>query len=189
MNTRDNDPAKTIVVLGATGQQGGAVTRALAADGGWRIRTLSRNPGSEAARSIAGHNIEVVAANMDDPKSLHAAFKGAHGVFSVQGSDGGGDVETKRGIAVADAALAAGIAHFIYASVGGADRGSGVPHFESKWRIEEHIRQIGLQATVVRPTFFMDNFLKPSMRTVLLALMRSYVPKAKPLQMIAVRDI
>lgn len=184
-----NNSTKIIVVLGATGQQGGAVTRALAADGQWRICTLSRDPNSEAARRLAGRGIEVVAANMDDPKSLLAAFEGAHGVFSVQGSDQGGEVEMKRGIAVADAALTAGIEHFIYASVGGADRRSGVPHFDSKWRIEEHIRQIGLPATVVRPVFFMDNFIKPSLRTVLMALMRSYVPKFKPLQMIAVDDI
>lgn len=183
-----NNSTKTIVVLGATGQQGGAVTRALA-DGQWRIRTLSRDPHSEAARRLAGRGIEVVAANMDDPQSLLAAFKGAHGVFSVQGNDQGGEVEAKRGIAVADAAHAAGIAHFIYASVGGADRRSGIPHFESKWRIEEHIRQIGLPATIVRPVFFMDNFIKPSVRTLLMALMRSYVPEAKPLQMIAVEDI
>jgi uncharacterized protein YbjT (DUF2867 family) len=181
-----NNNTKTIVVLGATGQQGGAVTRALAANGQWRIRTLSRNPHSEAARRLAGQGIEVVAANMDDPKSLLDAFKGAYGVFSVQGSEQDGEVETKRGVAVADAAHAAGIAHFIYASVGGADRRSGVPHFESKARIEEHIRQIGLPATIVRPVFFMDNFIKPSVRAV---LMRSYVPKAKPLQMIAVDDI
>ncbi|KAB2913571.1 MAG: NmrA/HSCARG family protein [Hyphomicrobiaceae bacterium] len=185
----DIKPPRTIVVLGATGQQGGAVTRALAADSQWRIRTVSRDLHSEAARGLAGRGFEVVAANMDDPKSLLTAFKGAHGVFSVQGSDQGGEVETKRGIAVADAALAAGIAHFIYASVGGADRQSAVPHFDSKWRIEEHIRRIGLPATVVRPVFFMDNFIMPSLRTVLMALMRSYVPKDKKLQMIAVDDI
>ncbi|MFD2029175.1 NmrA family NAD(P)-binding protein [Ancylobacter dichloromethanicus] len=55
--------------------------------------------------------------------------------------------------------------------------------------MEEHVLSIRLPATIVRPVFFMDNFTKASMRLVLLALMRSYVPKAKPLQMIAVDDI
>ncbi|WP_052134550.1 NmrA/HSCARG family protein [Collimonas arenae] len=178
-----------IVVLGATGQQGGAVIRSLRADGHWRIRALSRSPGSEAAQQLIADGIEVVAADMDDSASLRTAFAGAHGVFSVQGSEQGAEVETRRGIAVADAALAAGVAHFIYASVGGADRRSGVPHFESKWLIEEYIRSIGLSASIVRPVFFMDNFSKLAQRTVLLALLRSYVPKTKRLQMIATADI
>ncbi|MDE1173780.1 MAG: NmrA/HSCARG family protein [Parvibaculaceae bacterium] len=180
---------RTIIVLGATGQQGGAVARALAADGRWNIRTISRNPNADAARRLAGNGVEVITADMDDAASLRAAFEGAHGVFSVQGTDQGTDVETRRGIAVADAAHAANVAHFIYASVGGAERQSGVPHFESKWRIETHVRRIGLPATIVRPVFFMDNFTRPTMRLVLMALLRSHVPGNKPLQMIAVEDI
>lgn len=181
--------SKTIVVLGATGQQGGAVARALVDAGRWRVRTISRNPNSEAARRLAEIGVELVRGDLDDPNSLRDAFGDAYGVYSVQATDQGSEVETQRGIAVADAAHAAAIKHFIYASVGGAERQSGVPHFESKWRIEQHVRQIGLPATIVRPAFFMDNFIKPSMRLVLMALLRSYVPKAKPLQMIAVADI
>jgi len=180
---------KTIVVLGATGQQGGAVARSLAADGRWQVRALSRHPDSDTARRLAADGIRVALGDMDDPASLQAAFAGAHGVFSVQGTDRGGEVEARRGIAVADAAQAAGVGHFIYASVGGAERRSGVPHFESKWRVEEHIRGIGLPASIVRPAFFMENFLKPSLRAVLLALLRAYVPAEKPLQMIATADI
>ncbi|MBT0725567.1 NmrA/HSCARG family protein [Rosenbergiella sp. S61] len=180
---------KTIVVLGATGQQGGAVTRALITDGRWRIRALSRNPDSDTARRLAARGVEVVAADIDKPDSVRQAFKGAYGVYSVQASEGGGELETRRGISVADSARAAGVEHLIYASVGGADRQSRVPHFESKWRVEAHIRQAGIPATIVRPVFFMDNFLKSSMRAVLIALLRSYVPGEKPLQMIATADI
>ena len=187
--TDDTKTQKIIVVLGATGQQGGAVTRALAADGRWRIRTISRNPDSDAARRLTARGIEVVAGDMDDAASLRRAFEGAHGAFSVQGADNGGDVETRRGIAVAEAAKAAGIVHFIYSSVGGADRRSGVPHFESKWRVEEYVREIGLPASIVRPAFFMDNFTKPAVRMILMSMLRAYVPKAKALQMIAVEDI
>ncbi|MDN7874496.1 NmrA/HSCARG family protein [Burkholderia aenigmatica] len=180
---------KTIAVLGGTGQQGGAVIRALLADGRWQVRAISRNAESEASRALAARNVQVLAADLDNPASLGQAFAGVHGVFSVQGSDGGGELEARRGIAVADVALAAGVEHLVYASVGGADRQSRVPHFDSKWRVEEHIRQIGIPATIVRPVFFMDNFSKSSMRTVLMALLRSYVPTDKPLQMIATADI
>jgi uncharacterized protein YbjT (DUF2867 family) len=55
--------------------------------------------------------------------------------------------------------------------------------------VEEHIHDIGLPATIVRPAFFMDNFTKPALRTILIALMRAYMPKQKPLQMIAAEDI
>ncbi|CAI1036414.1 NmrA/HSCARG family protein [Serratia quinivorans] len=180
---------KKIVVLGATGQQGSAVARSLATDGRWQVSALSRNPNSDTARRLAASGIELLAADLDKPASIRQAFAGAYGVFSVQGSEGGGELETRRGVAVADSALASGIEHLVYASVGGADRRSRVPHFDSKWRIEEHIRQIGIAATILRPVFFMDNFVKSSMRTVLITLLRSYVPKAKPLQMIATTDI
>lgn len=180
---------RTIVVLGATGQQGGAVARSLITDGRWKVRALSRNPDSDTARRLIASGIEVVAADMDNPASLQAAFADVHGVFSVQGADQGGEVEIRRGIAVADAARAAEVAHFIYSSVGGAERRSGVPHFDSKWRVEEHIRHLDLPASIVRPVFFLDNFVKPSLRMVLLALLRSYVPAGKPLQMIATADI
>lgn len=180
---------KTIVVFGATGHQGGAVLRALQQKGSWQVRALSRNPASESAQALKAQGVEVVKGDMDDDGSLTKAFQGAYGVFSVQGTDQGIETEIRRGIAVADAARKTRIEHFVYSSVGGADRQSGVPHFESKWRIEEHIRKIGLPATVVRPVFFMDNFRKPVMRALVLALIRRNVPPQKPLQMIASDDI
>jgi uncharacterized protein YbjT (DUF2867 family) len=180
---------RTIVVLGATGQQGGAVAQALVTDGRWQVRALSRDPASHAARLLSVAGMEVVRADMDDLDSLQHAMAGAYGVFSVQGTDRGGDIETARGIDVAEAARFAGVKHFIYSSVGGAERGSGIAHFESKWRVEEYIRAIGLPASIVRPTFFMDNFAKPSMRWIVLAMLRSYLPANTALQMVATQDI
>jgi uncharacterized protein YbjT (DUF2867 family) len=180
---------RTIVVLGATGQQGGAVAQALVTDGRWQVRALSRDPASHGARLLSVAGIEVVRADMDDLDSLQHAMAGAYGVFSVQGTDRGGDIETARGIDVAEAARFAGVKHFIYSSVGGAERASGIAHFESKWRVEEYIRAIGLPASIVRPTFFMDNFAKPSMRWIVLAMLRSYLPANKALQMVATQDI
>lgn len=66
--------------------------------------------------------------------------------------------EIRQGKAVADAAKAADIQHFIYSSVGGAERNSGLPHFECKWQIEQYIRMLGLPATIMRPTVFMEMF-------------------------------
>ena len=89
---------------------------------------------------------------------------------------------------MADAAQAAGVQHFVYTSVGGADRKSGLPHFESKWQIEEHIRALGLPATILRPVFFMDNLRSPWMgpRDGVLAI---GLRPTTSLQMIAADDI
>jgi uncharacterized protein YbjT (DUF2867 family) len=84
---------------------------------------------------------------------------------------------------------AAGVQHFVYGSVGGAERKTGVPHFESKWKVEEHIRRIGLPATIVRPVFYMENLSSRFIRVLQLALMRSYIPSGKTLQMTALDDV
>src|SRR5882672_8611431 len=74
---------KIVAVLGAAGQQGGAVARHLL-DSGWAVRALTRDPAKSAARALAAAGAEVVRADNDDRASLAAAFRGAHGVFSVQ---------------------------------------------------------------------------------------------------------
>ncbi len=67
---------KVIAVIGATGQQGGAVVRALQASSQFKVRAFSRNP--DKHRDLAD---EFVEANLDLPETLNAAFEGAHGVF------------------------------------------------------------------------------------------------------------
>ncbi|MCG8920585.1 NmrA/HSCARG family protein [Actinokineospora sp. PR83] len=149
----------TILVLGATGVQGGATARALLA-AGRRVRALVRDPASPAATAIAAEGAELVRGDLDDPVSLRAAMAGAAGVFSVQTfmTPAGLGGEVRHGRAVADAAAAAGVEHVVYSSVGGADRRSGVPHFDSKRAVERHLAALAVPATVLRPTFFMDNF-------------------------------
>ncbi|MCU0504023.1 MAG: NmrA/HSCARG family protein, partial [Anaerolineae bacterium] len=122
--------------------------------------------------------------------SLDRALRGAYGAFSVQTFMGpeGSVGETRQGNRLADAAKAAGVQHFVYTSVGGADRKSGLPHFESKWQIEEHIRALSLPATILRPVFFMDNLRSPWLGPrdgVLAAGLRP----TTSLQMIAADDI
>ncbi|MGP4020946.1 NmrA/HSCARG family protein [Saccharopolyspora sp. 5N708] len=148
-----------ILVIGATGLQGGAVARALLARGR-RTRALVRDPAAEAARALARAGAELVRGDLDDRDSLRAAMTGAHGVFSVQTfmTPAGIGGEVRQGRAVADVAAETGVGHVVYSSVGGAERASGVPHFESKWTIERRLAALAVPATVLRPTFFMDNF-------------------------------
>lgn len=151
---------ETILVTGATGQQGGAVTRHLLA-GGWRLRALIRDPEKPAARALAENRVELVQGDLNDRASLNRALKGVYGVFSMQNfwlPDVGAEGEVRQGKTIADAATAAGVQHFVYTSVGAAHRGMGQAHFASKWEIEQHIRALGLPATILRPVSFMENY-------------------------------
>ncbi len=155
-----------ILVTGATGQQGGGTARALAKDG-WAVRAFVRDPEKPAAQALAAAGAELVRGDFRDRASMARAVEGAYGVFSVQPSSGqpeygvsDGD-EERFGVELADVAAAAGVSHFVYTSMAGLVRGSGVGHFESKWRIEEHVRSSGLPATIVRPGAFMEILLQP----------------------------
>ncbi|MBI3670359.1 MAG: NmrA/HSCARG family protein [Acidobacteria bacterium] len=180
----------TILVTGATGRQGGAVARHLRTSG-WRVRALTRDPQKPAAQTLAGLGVEVVMGDLDDRNSLAQALKDVYGVFSVQNFwETGAAREIQQGKTLADAAKAAGVAHLVYSSVGGAERSTGVPHFDSKWEIEQHIRALGLPATILRPVFYMDNFEGPNFRPAILqGTLTMAMRPDRPLQMIAVEDI
>lgn len=183
---------KTVLVLGATGHQGGAVVRALSARG-FVVRALTRDPEKPAARALGELGVTLFKGGFDDAASLKDSMAGVHGVFSVQTpyGPGGAQGETREGIAVAEAVKAASVEHLVYSSVGGAERHTGIPHFESKRRIEEHIQNLGIAATVLRPVFFMDNLAGPAGPSEVggeLVLRMALSPETR-LQMIAVRDI
>ncbi len=185
---RDQD---VVLVTGATGRQGGAVARELLKHGR-RIRALTRQPQGEAARALAGLGAEVVQADLDDLASVKRALEGAWGVFAVQNTwEAGVAREEEQGKRLAELARKAGVRHYVYSSVGSAQRKTGIPHFENKWRIEETVRKLRFPSHVVlRPVFFMENLLSASSRegidhgVVAIAIQ----PETR-LQLIAVRDI
>ncbi len=186
-----NRSDKTIVVSGATGQQGGAVARHLLA-GGWRVRALVRDPEKPSARALAAGGAELIQGDFNDPSSLGRALSGAHGAFSVQNfwlPDVGPEGEVRQGKNLADAANSAGVRHFVYTSVGGAERRTGIPHFESKWRIEQHIQALGLAATIFRPVFFMDNYNRSRPQIFSGTFETRGLRPERTLQLIAVDDI
>ena len=89
-----------------------------------------------------------------------------------------------------DAAWDAGVQHFVYSSVGSADKNTGIPHFETKWQIEQYIHSLGLSWMVLRPVFFMDNFTSPTLKSSILdGTLPLPLPPDRALQMIAVSDI
>lgn len=185
---------RTIAVAGATGAQGGAVVDALLEQGA-RVRALVRSNGSERARNLANRGVELVQIDVKDPASLKNSLQGVDAFFFMTTPYGDShdtdiDGEIQQGVEFADAAAAAQVPHVVFSSVGGAERNSGVPHFESKRRIEEYVQARGLSATIVRPVFFMDNFasMAPTVEGNELVL-RLPVPDGIKLQMVATRDI
>ncbi len=182
---------KSVLVTGATGHQGGAVARELLARR-YRVRAMTRHPDSEAAQELVRLKADVVEGDLDDAESLARAVEGVWGVFAVQNTwEAGVEREEEQGKRFAKVCREADVSHFVYSSVGSADRRTGIPHFENKWRIEETVRQLDFPShTILRPVFFMENFLAPWMREALeegklaVALQPTTV-----LQMIAVGDI
>ncbi len=148
----------TVLVVGATGTQGGAVARSLLAKG-HAVRALTRTPDSEEAQGLREMGAEVVEGDLSDPDSLDRAARGADALFGVTVPYGGFDAEVAQGRAIVDLVSRAGLRHLVFSSVASADRDTGIPHFESKARTEEAIDEAGIPATVIAPVFFMDNYL------------------------------
>ncbi|MFQ5979231.1 MAG: NmrA/HSCARG family protein [Candidatus Heimdallarchaeota archaeon] len=153
---------RTITVIGATGNQGGAVTRHLVKNG-WPVRAVTRDPSSDRSQQLLalGSNVELAKADLNDSEALESTFSDTYGVFSVQNfwTSGGATAETQQGKNTALAAKNAEVEHFVYSSVGSAQLHTGLAHFESKFAVEEYIRELTLPATIIRPVYFMENFL------------------------------
>ena len=179
---------KTVFVTGATGKQGGAVTKNLI-NNGFKVKTLTRDPHSIKAQKLKHPDIEIIKGDLDDIESYNRHLEGVDAVFSVQSMDGI-DAEIKQGKGLADISKKNGIKSFLYSSVAGADLHTGIPHWESKYEIENHIKQIDLPYTILRPSFFFENFLIPQVKSrILKGKLVTPVNKEKIMQFIGTDDI
>src|SRR5712672_3845916 len=148
---------KLIAVIGATGQQGGGVVRALQASGQFKVRAMTRNP--DQHRELAE---EVHEADLDKPETLKAAFAGAHGVFLVTNFQEAGSDEIKQATAAIRAALDAGVKHFSWSTLPDVEAISGgkfnVPHFTGKAKIDRVVKDGGFENyTFVIAPFYYQN--------------------------------
>lgn len=163
----------SVLVVGATGNQGGATARSLL-DRGVRVRALVRDAGSDKARALQERGAELVTGNLDDLPSLVAAATGMDAVFSIpypDVNDLAGDAEVVRGRNVVEAARTAGVTHLVHSSVSGAGdfhrtqpgwaEGRWDRHYwESKAAVDEAVRTGGFEHwTVLKPATFMENLL------------------------------
>jgi uncharacterized protein YbjT (DUF2867 family) len=152
------------------------------------VRALTRNPDKPEARALVGHGTAVVRGDLNDPISLTRALEAVDSVYSVQASTGGPEAELREGVNLISAAARQRLSLFAYSSVGSADQNTGIPHFDSKAQIEERLRRSGLPWVILRPVFFMENWL--GMRQAIDGGMLALPLKPETrLQMIAVDDI
>lgn len=185
---------RTILVFGATGQQGGAVARALKRDG-WSVLALVRKPDQPKAQALAEAGVELIGGDLSDAASIRRAMTGAYGVFSVQPNSGqsasGLSNETEVGYAntIADLAVELGVEHLVYSSTILLSKGpTGVANLDCKLEIEAHLGSLPLRSTIVRPATFMELLLQPGLAPDD-GLFTFFVEPDQTAQLIAVDDI
>src|SRR5260221_66766 len=157
MKTKNNE--KLIAVIGASGQQGGGVVRALQAGGQFTVRAVSRNPGKH--RELAD---EVTEADLNRPETLKGAFEEAHGVFLVTNFREKGTDELKQATVAVRAAKDAGVKHFVWSTLPNVEAISGgrfdVPHFTGKAKIDRIVKEAGFpHHTFVIAPFYYQNLV------------------------------
>lgn len=159
---------------------------------GWKVKALVRDTKKPTSRAIFRRGADLVMGDLYDRESLDRALKGVYGVFSMQTWQGYGiEGEIRQGNNLADVAAGnAEVKHFIYSSAAGATLKTGVPFFDSKATIENHIKETGLPTTIFRPVYFMFNFSSPDMHAAIMkGTMTMAIKPDKPLQMLAVEDL
>jgi uncharacterized protein YbjT (DUF2867 family) len=178
-----------ILAAGATGRLRPVVDELLAS--GQDVRVTARDPSAASARELAGHGVEVVRADLDDPEGLRTAADGVDAVFAAGSPHQAGPAgEARHGINAAEAAAAAGVRHLVFSSGAGAAQPSGVPVFDSKNAVERRLSELGLPHTILAPVYFMENAFNPwNLDALGDGRFPLPLPSDRPLQQIAVADL
>src|SRR6201993_2643607 len=181
---------RSVLVSGATGQQGGAVARALLSRG-HRVKALTRKPDSDAARQPISAAADLVTGDLGDAASVQKAASGVDTMFLMGNSyEAGTEEETRQGIIAAGAAKAAGVGHLIYSSVADANKKTGIPHFQSKYLVEKLVAGLGIPYTISAPVAFMENIVAPwSIGALRQGTHAFAMPRKRVLQLVALADI
>ncbi|MDR6787933.1 uncharacterized protein YbjT (DUF2867 family) [Sphingomonas sp. BE138] len=139
----------TILVIGATGRVGRHVVEQLVARDA-SVRVLTRDP----AKAVFPTGVDVAKGDLLDIEALRAAFVGVRTLFLLNAVTGD---EFTQAIVTLNVAREAGVDRVVYLSVFDADRAVNVPHFAVKSGAERMLEAMGFGATILRPTYFIDN--------------------------------
>ncbi|MGW0201591.1 NmrA/HSCARG family protein [Nonomuraea sp. NPDC003201] len=180
-----------IVVIGATGRQGGAVADLLLRRG-HEVVAYVRSEESPAAKALSAQGARLAAGDLADPDALQRACTDADAVFglSVPFGEGGKDEEVAQGRLLVDT-VARLDAHLVYSSVRGGDRleATNVGHADSKQLIEAYLREQPVRATVLGPLYFMENALNLGFSRLGDGILANPLTPGKPLDQVSVLDI
>lgn len=183
------DKSLHVLVTGATGHQGGVVLRHLKARG-HRLRALVRDKGTSAAKALQALGVEVFQGSFEDAPAIERASKYVDAAFLMSTPAKGPELEKVEGMAAIDALRGADVPYILYSSVASAQQQTGIPHFDSKFAVEHHLRSSGTPFAIVAPVAFMENaifpFSLPSLRQGQLGF---GLPPDKPLQVVALDDL
>ena len=184
--SKPTDPLEKILVTGATGKQGGTLAKLLLQKN-HKVYALVRNIQSPAAQELKKEGANLVKGDLNNLDSLEQAVNDVDSIF-LMGTplEDGIEGETRRGKMMADIAKEKNVKHLVYSSVVNADKNTGIPHFESKYKVEQHIQNLGIPYTIIGPTAFMENLLGPGLQQGQLALPLS---PSRILQQIALENI
>ncbi|MGG6240321.1 NmrA family NAD(P)-binding protein [Nodosilinea sp. AN01ver1] len=184
-----------MLLIGVTGGTGSNAVKGLLEQEVTSLRAITRNihPGRPSLAQLHRSGVELVEADLDDESSLQAAFAGVSAVYchalapDLAKPD---PQEVARAQRVAQAAKQANVSHVVYNSAGGADRKSGIPHIEQKYRVEQIFKQANLPTTMLRACLFMEEFWKQYARPSILKGSFSFaVQPDKPLHLITTKDM
>lgn len=191
-----------ILVVGATGTQGGFTARNLLA-AGRRVRVLVRDPACPKALELEALGAELVQGDLNAAETLDNALVGVCALFSVQRPDDGTNSELRQGLGLVAAARRAGIDRIVHSSVCQVDERASFPgwaegrwdrkYWDDKWAVEEAVREGFLRWTILRPSFIMQNLLPPKATALYPSLLEgkllSPIDETAIVQLVAGEDI
>lgn len=179
---------KIVTIIGATGQQGRAAVAAFADNPAYHIRGITRNPNSAAAKELASTGVEMVKADLNDPKSITAAFKDSNiiyavadfwGLYQEHGAQKAKGIEYEQGLTMAKAAAALPtLEHYIWSTLPKSTPEYQVPHFDSKHDVDAFIKadaSLLAKTTFLVVCFYANNLQLASMRPYWLETTKKYV--------------
>ncbi len=185
---------KNILIIGGTGTLGKEVTKQLLVEG-HKISILTRNP--EKNIQITEGGIQIIKGDLTDAASLQSACKGMEIVIAAahsllgKGKYSSEKVDDKGHRDLIDAAKAAGVQHFIYASVIGASLDSPIDFWRTKAKVEEYLKQSGLNYTILRGAAFMEFHVHEMIGKSVLAKGKATIlgKGENPANFVSVRDV
>ena len=154
-----SDSRTHVLVVGATGNQGGAVVdHLLASDQDVAVSGLTRDASSDAAQALSDRGVSMVEGDLGDPETLRGPVGDADAVFAVTNFwTQGYDAQVEQGKNISTVAAEEGVDHLVFSGVGSHDEDTGIPHFDTAEEIDQHIRDLDLDWTVLKPVFFFEN--------------------------------